>query len=49
MNNKVAAVILLILAVVAVWWGWGKLKPYMNTGGGETEQVTPPAALPQQK
>lgn len=33
MNKNIVGIILIILAVLAVWWGWGKMQPYLNTGG----------------
>lgn len=35
MNKNVTAIILLVLAALAVWYGWGKLKPYVDTGGDQ--------------
>lgn len=46
MNKNITVIILLVLAAVAVWWGWGKLQPYMNTGGDTTIDPTLPATPP---
>jgi hypothetical protein len=29
MNKTVTGIILIVVAAVAVWWAWGKLKPYV--------------------
>lgn len=40
MNKNVIGIILIILAVIAVWWGWGKLQPYINQGGDVPAEAT---------
>lgn len=46
MNKNVTAIILLVLAVVAVWYGWTKLKPYMSTGGDTSTEMPADGAVP---
>jgi len=46
MNKNIVGIILIILALVAVWlYGWPKMQPYLNTGGGEVEQTTGPQPM----
>ncbi len=40
MNKNITVIILLVLAALAVWWGWGKIQPYLNTGGDTTIDTT---------
>lgn len=47
MNKNIVGIILIILAGLAIWWGWGKMKPYMDTGGDVTvEETTGTAEMP---
>ena len=46
MNKNVVGIILIVLALVAVYfYGWPKLQPYLNQGGGEAEQTTAPEMM----
>jgi hypothetical protein len=48
MNKNIVVIILIILAGAAIYfYGWPKLQPYLNTGGGEgTEQSLPGEGAP---
>lgn len=39
MNKNISLIILIFLAALAIWWGYGKMKPYLNTGGSATETL----------
>ena len=47
MNKNIVGIILIILALAAVWfYGWPKLQPYINTGGTpEGGETTSPAMM----
>ncbi len=46
MNKNVVAIIVIVLAAAALWYGYGKMKPYMATGGDDgdvgVEETTVP-------
>ncbi len=46
MNKNVVGIILIILAVVAVYFGWKQMKPYLDVGGDVVEETTGTAEMP---
>lgn len=49
MNKNIVGIILIVLALLAVWfYGWPKLKPYIQTGGGDAVETpaTEPGGVP---
>lgn len=36
MNKKVVAIIVIVLAAGAIWYGYGKMKPYLASPPPET-------------
>lgn len=46
MNKNIVGIILIILALAAVYfYGWPKIQPYLNQGGGEGEVTSAPMML----
>ena len=47
MNKNIVGIILIVLALLAVYfYGWPKLQPYLNTGGAPEETTAPAAGQP---
>lgn len=46
MNKNIVGIILIVLAIALVWfYGWPKLQPYLNTGGGDVDMTTAPMPM----
>ncbi len=47
MNKKVVAIIVVVLAVVAIWYGYNQMKPYLTSPPADAPDTQPELVDPE--